>query len=71
MAVVINCDRTECVWRFSNGHCQRKNLRVDDIGTCLGQETANKLMTQYPGGQSPAVHHGSHGYTQGHGRVIR
>ena len=71
LAVVIECNKTDCVWRFSTGHCTRKNLKIDDIGVCLGQESANRLMTQYPGSQSPKVSHGSHGYTQGHGMVIR
>ena len=71
VSVRINCDKVDCVWRFSNGSCTRKNLRVDDIGTCHGQETVNRLMTQYPGSQSPGVSHGGHGYAQKHGRVIR
>ena len=71
MAVVITCEKTDCVWRFTNGHCQRKNMKVDEIGTCLGQEGVNKLMTHYPGSQSPSVSHGSHGYTQGRGRVFK
>ena len=71
MAVHITCENKDCVWRFSNGNCQRKNLRVDDIGTCHGQETVNRLMTQYPGGQNPGVSHGSHGYSQHHGRVLK
>jgi hypothetical protein len=71
MAVHITCENKDCVWRFSNGHCTRKNLKVDENGTCQGQEGVNKLMTQYPGSNNPGVIHGSHGYTQGRGKVFK
>jgi len=68
----VECNNGACVNRFSNGKCMlHKTVRHDSNGVCTSQESVCRSMSDYPGRQSPGIEHGSHGYTQQHGRTVK
>ena len=68
----IECQNAACVWLFNGCRCSlHKKVRHDSSGVCLSQESVSRGMSDYAGCQSPGVDHGSHGYTQRHGRTLK
>ena len=68
----IECQNAACVWLFNGCRCSlHKKVRHDSGGVCLSQESVSRGMSDYAGRQAPGVDHGSHGYTQTHGRTLK